>query len=275
MPRAYFWSVHACATVLTFFTLLVLLLLFFSEGYHPYHIQRVQQLQQSDHARRVEFCTTMLRRSQEDPSFFDNILWTDESRFERNGVFNIHNYHSWYIENPHETRESNFQTRFSVNMWSGIVKGEFIGPFELPARLNADAYLAFLQNDLNGLLEDVDLETRRRMILQNDGAPCHYARRVREYQNQAFPGRWIGRNGPIEWPARSPDLNPIDFFIWGYYKEIVYAREVNSEEELRQKLRESETVIRENSGAFRRLKVNFLRRCRLCIEVGRHFENLI
>ncbi|CAK1590422.1 unnamed protein product [Parnassius mnemosyne] len=114
------------------------------------------------------------------------------------------------------------------------------------------------------------------MIFQNDGAPCHFERQVREHLNRTVPGRWIGRAGPIEWPARSPDLNPIDFFIWGFYKEMVYAREINSENELREKLRQCAEKIGENTNALRRLKANFLRRCRLCIKVnGRHFENLL
>lgn len=251
-------------------------LFFFSEGYHAFHIQRVQQLQPADYPRRVAFCETMLRKTQNDPDFFNKVLWTDESRFERTGVFNIHNYHSWAIENPHKARPSNFQTRFSVNLWSGIVNGEFIGPFELPARLNGAQYLEFLRNNLNELLGDVNLSIRRRMVFQNDGAPCHFARDVREHLNETFPRRWIGRGGPISWPARSPDLNPIDFFLWGYYKEMVYAKESNTEAELREKLRQAEIKIKENSDAFRNLKQNFLRRCHLCIEAGgRHFENLL
>jgi hypothetical protein len=29
-----------------------------------------------------------------------------------------------------------------------------------------------------------------------------------------FPGRWIGRGGPIAWPPRSPDLTPLDIFFF-------------------------------------------------------------
>lgn len=173
-------------------------------------------------------------------------------------------------------RSSNFQIRFSVNLWLGIVNGTLIGPFELPSRLNGAQYLEFLKNNLDPLLEEVDLQTRRRMIFQNDGAPCHYTRTVREHLDQRFPRRWIGRGGPIPWPARSPDLNPIDFFLWGFYKEMVYAHEVNTEADLREKLRQAATKIRQHTGSFRRLKQNFLRRCRFCIEAeGRHFENLL
>jgi hypothetical protein len=246
------------------------------ESFHAYHIQKVQSLQPSDYQLRVEFCRTMLQKEEEDPGYFNKILWTDESRFERTGVFNVHNYHIWAVENPHAARPTSFQHRFSVNMWSGVLNGELVGPFELPSRLDGDTYKSFLEDNLPILLGDVNLELRRTMVFQNDGAPCHYATQVRRHLDQTYPNRWIGRRGPIAWPPRSPDLNPIDFFIWGYFKEITYAREASSEEELRTKIREAETTVKNNREAFRHLKHNFLRRCRLCISVGgRNFENLL
>jgi hypothetical protein len=39
-----------------------------------------------------------------------------------------------------------------------------------------------------------------------------------------FPGRWIGRGGPIAWPPHSPDVNTLDFFLWGYVKVKVYSQ---------------------------------------------------
>nr|CAI5833004.1 unnamed protein product [Callosobruchus analis] len=38
-------------------------------------------------------------------------------------------------------------------------------------------------------------------------------------------GQWIGRRGPIEFPPRSPDLTPLDFFLWGTVKDEVYKQE--------------------------------------------------
>ena len=54
-----------------------------------------------------------------------------------------------------------------------------------------------------------------------DGAPPHYANSVRNLLN-ALPGGWIGRYGTIEWVPRSPDLMPMDFFLWGAKKDPVY-----------------------------------------------------
>ena len=33
-----------------------------------------------------------------------------------------------------------------------------------------------------------------------------------------YPNRWFGRGGPISWPARSPDMTPLDFYLWGHLK---------------------------------------------------------
>ena len=35
---------------------------------------------------------------------------------------------------------------------------------------------------------------------------------VRAYLDAVFPDTWIGRRGPTEYPSRSPDLTPMDFF---------------------------------------------------------------
>ncbi|GBO06753.1 hypothetical protein AVEN_202694-1 [Araneus ventricosus] len=41
---------------------------------------------------------------------------------------------------------------------------------------------------------------------------------------EIFPKRLISLRGNISWPARSPDLSPCDYFLWGYLKLEVYRR---------------------------------------------------
>lgn len=57
---------------------------------------------------------------------------------------------------------------------------------------------------------------------QQDGAPAHNTLAVRQYLDAQFPGRWIGRQGPISWPPRSPDLSPLDFALWGWMRHRFY-----------------------------------------------------
>ena len=60
------------------------------------------------------------------------------------------------------------------------------------------------------------------MIFQQDVAPPHYSLEFMQYLDKKLPGRWMGREGPIHWPARSPDLTPCDFFLWSHFKNLVY-----------------------------------------------------
>jgi len=41
-----------------------------------------------------------------------------------------------------------------------------------------------------------------------------------------FPNRWIGIDGPTPWPPRSPDITPLDFFLWRYVKDKVFSAPV-------------------------------------------------
>ena len=64
------------------------------------------------------------------------------------------------------------------------------------------------------------------MYFQHDGAPPHSSREVRNFLNYRFPGRWIRRGGLHNWPARSPDLSPLDYCVLGWMKELVYSVKV-------------------------------------------------
>lgn len=198
---------------------------------------------------------------------------TDESCFTRDGAVNFHNSHVWAEENPRAFRQCRYQQRFSLNMWAGIVNNTLIGPYELPTRLNGNTYLQFLQEVLPGLLEEVPLNVRRELWFLHDGCPAHFDRAVRNHLDNTFPRRWIGRGGPVPWPPRSPDLNPLDFFLWGFLKERVYTTEVENIDELRHRIYVASEELRQQ---FPRLAGNWIRRAHTCLEVqGQHFEHLL
>lgn len=66
---------------------------------------------------------------------------------------------------------------------------------------------------MQDFLDEVNLEIRRNMWLMQAGAPPHSANRIKAYLTERFGRRWIGRDGPVIWPAMSPDLNLCDFFL--------------------------------------------------------------
>jgi hypothetical protein len=74
------------------------------------------------------------------------------------------------------------------------------------------------------------------MWFMQDGAPAHFNRNAREFLNNNYTNRWIGRRGPIAWPARSPDLNPLEYYLRGHLKTIVYDTPVATVEVLRNRI---------------------------------------
>jgi hypothetical protein len=74
------------------------------------------------------------------------------------------------------------------------------------------AYDDFLEETLQLLVANVPVQVHESMWFQHDGAPTHFAHRVRSWLDNDFPDRWIGHGGPIAWPPHSPDLTPIFLF---------------------------------------------------------------
>lgn len=88
---------------------------------HPYHLNPEQELRDGDPAQRLAFCRWLLRTSEEHPDFVKTILFTDESNFDQSGVRNCHNEHHYGRRNTYKTRVRTRQTRYSANMWAGIL----------------------------------------------------------------------------------------------------------------------------------------------------------
>ena len=55
---------------------------------------------------------------------------------------------------------------------------------------------------------------------------------------------WEG--GPVAWPARSPDVTPLDFFCWGYVKDQVFKTPVFELDELKQRIRDARRKVNLN-----------------------------
>ncbi|KZC12298.1 hypothetical protein WN55_04088 [Dufourea novaeangliae] len=103
--------------------------------------------------------------------------------------------HYWSIENLRWLREVVKQRPWSVNVWSGVLNGEIIGPYFIDSTLNTSRYKHILTEILPHLLENIPLHIRQTMWFQQDGCLAHSARIITQFLNVTFGDRWIGRAG--------------------------------------------------------------------------------
>ncbi|GFS98169.1 putative DD41D transposase [Trichonephila clavipes] len=113
-----------------------------------------------------------------------------------------------------------------LTVWCALWAGGIIGPYFFKndeghnVTVNGDRYRAMITNFFIPELNNHDVQE---LWFQQDGTTCHTARATIDLLKDTFGDRLISRFGPVNWPPRSCDLTPLDYFLWGYVKSLVYA----------------------------------------------------
>lgn len=191
-------------------------------NFKPFKPKFINTLMERDFIPRFEFSAWYQGEYEENSQFPLNILWTDEATFSSNGTVNSQNCRWWATENPNFTIECRNQYSFKVNVLCGLLNNTMIGPFFFDENLTGNRYLQFLQQNLLPIINQMPHRRRQEIWYQLDGATVHCSVAIRQFLNETFNGRWIGRYSEYPMPARSPDLTPMDFFCWGLLKNEVY-----------------------------------------------------
>ncbi|GFU68595.1 uncharacterized protein TNCV_3624161 [Trichonephila clavipes] len=156
-------------------------------------------IHQNDHQARRRFVEWAQNEIAVVPDFHKRILFSDEAHFWLNGYVNKQNCRIWSEANPQVYVETPLHPE-KLTVWCALWAGGIIGPY-------------FFKND----------EGHNELWFQQDGATCHTARATIDLLKDTFGDRLISRFGPVNWPPRSCDLTPLDYFLWGYVKSLVYA----------------------------------------------------
>ena len=78
-----------------------------------------------------------------------------------------------------------------------------------------------------------------------------------------------------KWPSRSPDLNPCDYFLWGYLKSRVYNPLPKDLDDLNVANIERE-IKNVSTDTLKNAILNFSKRCDLVIKAkGGHIDNVL
>ena len=188
---------------------------------------------------------------------------------------NKQNFRYWAKDNPHELHENPLHCP-RVTVWGALSEFGIWGPYffeedNVTVTVNSTRYCQMMETFVKPKLNMLHIDN---VWFQQDGATAHTSQRSIRLLKEMFPGHLISLRGDIGWPARSPDFNPCDFFLWGYLKSKVYINRPRSIEQLKDAIRHEIADI--PNDMTRRVVQNFHERLQLCVvNNGSHLNDLI
>ena len=229
----------------------------------PYKIQEYHQLQLGDYNKRENFADWFLALPSDAKFFF---IVSDEAYFYLVEPINKQNNRVWLKSRPTDGIERPLQDQ-KVLVWCAFSASKIYGPYFFEESVNQHNYLEMLQNFFWPLHQRVPHP--QKYYFQQDGATPHTARVVQDWLSEKFEDRFIDKS---MWPPRSPDINPCDFYLWGYLKSVVYNPIPNNLDELKENItREIKKISVET---LRNVFFNLEKRCQaLSLSKGKHIDN--
>ncbi|GFX97805.1 putative DD41D transposase [Trichonephila clavipes] len=203
-------------------------------------------IHQNDHQARRRFVEWAQNEIAVVPDFHKRILFSDEAHFWLNGYVNKQNCRIWNKANPQVYVETPLHPE-TLTVWCTLWAGGIIGPYFFKndeghnVTVNGDRYRAMITNFFIPELNNHDVQE---LWFQQDGATCHTARATIDLLKDTFGDRLISRFRPVNWPPRACDLTPLDYFLWGYVKSLVYADKPQKLDHLEDNIRRVITDIR-------------------------------
>ena len=244
---------------------------------HPYKMQICLKLHEGDFERRVAFCEWFLQKYADNSNFNQTLIMSDEAHFEllmdvsisKTSVFG-------QKENPKETTEISLHSE-RVTVRFGIHEHRIISSYLFEdgngqtVTVNGQRYNDMINDFLIPKVNEMNVIDP---YFQQDGATCHIIRLNMEILRQTFPGILISRFGDVEWPARSPDHSPLDYFLWGYLKGKVYSNEPTNITQLKAAIEEEIQSIGQEM--LTRAMVNLRHRAEISVRsAGQHLKHII
>lgn len=238
-------------------------------GMYPYHMTLTHGITDDDKPKRMEFAQWII----ENESVLPNVLWSDEAYFSMDGTVNRHNCVIWAYQNPKVNLTTKLHSE-KVCVWMAFTAEYQLRPYFFESTVNQHNYTNMLREHVIPQLQNKEKMTTA--IFQHDGAPPHYSLNARQFLASQFPEeRVIGRGYGHPWPPRSPDLSPLDYYLWGTLKARVFHQfRPRNLDELKQRIAEETEKL--TAEEMRRAVNNLIHRAQCVInEHGGLIEHLM
>ena len=200
---------------------------------YPYKITVLPKLTAANKHQRLAFAEWAVNQD----VLLNNVWFSDEAHFHLDGVVNKQNVRFWAFENPHVLHEKVHHAP-RITVWAAISSHGIIGPFFFEQTVNSERYLNMLRNNFVPQLLAKGFQLENEWFMQ-DGARPHTANVVLDFLHETFNANVISNRFPNRfacgqnWAPNSSDLNPCDYFLWGFLKEKIFPKKPRTVMELR------------------------------------------
>ena len=186
-------------------------------------------------------CTWFQWKIDNEPRWIENVWFSDETHFLLTGNVNSKNCVYWSSHPPDYVLERPLHSVTCI-AWVAFNANGLIGPFWFQddegnaQSVTKERYVQVLEQFWNEL--GWRRINRQHMWFQQDGATPHTANLSLAWLQDRFGNRIISQRMAVEWAAHSPDLTPLDFFLWGHLKNNVYTTRPQTIYQLQQNIAE-------------------------------------
>ncbi|XP_015787059.1 uncharacterized protein LOC107364242 isoform X1 [Tetranychus urticae] len=191
----------------------------------PYLIQTMRHLNKPIPEHRLSMANYLLESNKSATLKLDHVWFTGKVQFCLSGYTYRDTYRFWGTSSPEKVIVNPLDDSV-ISVYAAICGKTLLGPYFIPNNIDALEYSNFLENEILIDIHELEMDTYEYAFMLDvpddlKGQEIYYTLTGR------FGDRILAEKCQQitdygnDWPNFSPDLNPVDFFLWGYIKDKI------------------------------------------------------